>query len=66
MEPFHGVADLYARTALHKVAYSALPNAPVQPYVAPHRRIRKLIGSIQRPARSPAIAVRATRYSTEC
>ena len=66
MEPFQGVADLYSKTALHKVAYSALPNAPVQPYVEPRRRIRTLIGSIQRTARRPAIAVRTTRYSTEC
>ena len=66
MEPFHAVADLYSKTSLHKVAYSAMPDAPVQPYVEPRRRFRKMVASIHRPARRPTIAVRPARYSTEC
>jgi hypothetical protein len=66
MEPFHAVADLYSKTSLHKVAYSALPDAPVQSYVEPRRRLRKMVASIHRPIRRPTIAVRPTRYSTEC
>ena len=66
MEPIHAVANLYAKTSLHKVAYSALPDAPVQPYVEPRRRLRRLVLSIHRPARRPTIAVRPARYSTEC
>ena len=66
MEPFHAVADLYSKTSLHKVAYSALPDAPVQPYVEPRRRFRKLVASMQRSARRPTVAVRPARYSTEC
>jgi hypothetical protein len=66
MEPIHAVADLYSKTSLHKVAYSALPDAPVQPYVEPRRRIRKMFALTHRPARRPTIAVRTARYSTEC
>jgi hypothetical protein len=66
MEPFHAVADLYSKTSLHQVANSALPDAPVQPYVEPRRRLRKMVASIHRPARRPTIAVRPARYSTEC
>jgi hypothetical protein len=67
MEPIHAVADLYSKTSLHKVAYSALPDAPVLPYVAPRRRIRRMFAAIHRPARRPTVAaVRPTRYSTEC
>lgn len=53
MEPIHAVAALYSKTSLHKVAYSALPDAPVLPYVAPRRRIRRLVAAIHRPV-SPA------------
>lgn len=68
MEPIHAVADLYSKTSRHKVAYSALPDAPVLPYMAPRRRIRRMVAAINlhRPARRPTVAVRRTRYSTEC
>jgi len=67
MEPFHAVADMYSKNSLHHhVAFSALPDAPVQPYVEPRRRFRKMVASIHRPARRPTIAVRPARYSTEC
>jgi hypothetical protein len=66
MEPFHAIADLYSKTSLHGVAYSALPDAPVQPYVEPRRRIRRVLTSIHRPARRPVIDLRPARYSTEC
>ena len=58
MEPIHAVADKYSKTSLHKVAYSALPDAPVLPYIEPRRRIRRLIASI-RAAGSPADRRRA-------
>jgi len=66
MEPFHAVADLYSKNSSHHVAFSALPDAPVQPYVEPRRRIRKMIASFHRPERRPTVAVRPARYSTEC
>jgi hypothetical protein len=67
MEPIHAIADLYSKkNSKHAVAFSALPDAPVQPYVEPRRRIRTFVTSIHRPARRPTIAVRPTRYSTEC
>jgi hypothetical protein len=71
MEPIHVIANMYSMRALHGVAHSALPDAPVQPYVAPRRRIRQVLASIRRPARRPAIVMRPTRYatrgySTEC
>jgi hypothetical protein len=66
MEPIHAAANLYSKTSLHQVANSALPDAPVLPYVEPRRRIRGLVASLRRPARRPTLAVRPTRYSTEC
>ena len=66
MEPMHVVADLHSKNSLHKVAYSALPGAPVQPCVEPRRRIRRMVASMQRSARTPTMAVRPARYSTEC
>jgi hypothetical protein len=67
MEPIHAIADLYSmRTSAHAAAFSALPNAPVLPYVEPRRRVRNLVASLHRPPREPTIAVRPARYSTEC
>jgi hypothetical protein len=67
MEPIHAIADLYSKkNTTNALAFSALPDAPVQPYVAPRRRIRTVVASMRRSARRPAVAVRTTRYSTEC
>ncbi|MEP7112904.1 MAG: hypothetical protein ABI862_06535 [Ilumatobacteraceae bacterium] len=66
MEPFHAIADLYSKRSLHGVAYSALPDAPVQPYVEPRRRLRRMVASIHRSARPSVIDLRPARYSTEC
>jgi hypothetical protein len=66
MEPFQTIAALHSMTSLHGVAYSALPDAPVQPYAEPRRRIRRVLASIHRPARPPVIDLRPARFSTEC
>jgi hypothetical protein len=67
MEPIHAIADLYSmRTTPHTQAFSALPNAPVLPYVEPRHRIRTLVAVFHRPTREPTMAVRPARYSTEC
>jgi hypothetical protein len=66
MEPIRAIADLYTRTALNDVARSALPNAPVLPYVESRRRIRRMITAFRRPIRRPAVQMRPARYSTEC
>jgi hypothetical protein len=59
MESLFVLADLSVKSALHRTAYSALPDAPVQPLVArrrptgivraaravvPHRRNRERVG----------------------
>ena len=49
MESFTTLGNVYAQSTLHKVAYSALPDAPVQPYIEPRRRLRRLIGAIRHP-----------------
>ena len=65
-EAFAQGANVCAGIHGHHVAFSALPDAPVQPYVEPRRRIRKMIASFHRPERRPTVAVRPARYSTEC
>ena len=66
MEPIHAIAHLYTRNSLDGVAHSALPNAPVLPYVEPRRRIRRLITIFRRPIRRPVVQMQPARYSTEC
>ncbi len=66
MEPFFNLANQFTQNSLHGVATSALPNAPVQPYTAPRRRIRKLLAVARSPLRRPATSVQPIRYSTEC
>jgi hypothetical protein len=48
MDAFFILANQHAKSALHDVAYSALPNAPVLPYVEPRHRIRRAAASIHR------------------
>jgi hypothetical protein len=66
MESIHAIAELYTRTALNDIAHSALPNAPVLPYVEPRHRIRRAITSFRRPIRRPVAQIQPARYSTEC
>ncbi len=66
MEPFFALADKFTQSSLHKVAYSALPDAPVQPYVEPRRRVRRPRAMLRRRARRPVIDLRPARYSTGC
>jgi hypothetical protein len=66
MESFTILADKYAQNSLHKVAFSALPDAPVQPYIEPRHRIRHLLARIRRPAHRPVIDLRPARYGPEC
>ena len=70
MESFATLGNMYAKSTLHKVAYSALPDAPVQPYIEPRRRLRRLTGAIRHPigrsADRPAIALRTARYGEQC
>lgn len=70
MESFTTLNHLYLHSAGHRLADSALPNAPVLPYSEPSRRIRRLYTAIRhpvhRPARRPAIDMRPARYSHEC
>ena len=64
--PPHGVlADLYAQGALHRTAYSALPDAPVQPYVEPRRRVRRALTALwSAPRRLPSLPI--ARRHPEC
>jgi len=70
MESFTVIGNMYAQSTLHDVAYSALPNAPVQPYTEPQRRLRRLMGAIRHPisrqTRRPVIEVRAARLGSQC
>lgn len=69
MESFTTLNNLYLRSG-HRLADSALPNAPVLRYTEPRRLIRRLYSSIRhpvhRPTRRPAIAMRPAHYSHEC
>ena len=47
MDAYFVLADTHAKSALHDVAFSARPDAPVLPYVAPRRRVRGLVASIR-------------------
>ncbi len=66
MEPFLAITELFSHTSLHKVANSALPNAPVQPYVEPRRRIRRSLAMARRTIRRPTIDMRPARYNPGC
>ncbi len=66
MESFTTITNQYMRNSAHGLANSALPNAPVLPYVEPARRIRRLLATIRHPVARPTIAMRPARYSTEC
>jgi hypothetical protein len=70
MESFTTLGNMYAQSTLHKVAYSALPDAPVQPYIEPRRRMRRLIGAIRHPVARwttrPEVVVRPARYAEPC
>jgi hypothetical protein len=70
MESFTTLGNMYAQSTLHKVAYSALPDAPVQPYIEPRRRMRRLIGAIRHPVARwttrPELVVRPARYAEPC
>ena len=64
--PPHGVlAHFYAQGALHRTPYSALPDAPVQPYVEPNRRLRRALTALRStPRRLPSLSI--TRRHAEC
>ena len=52
------LADLYAQGALQRTPYSALPDAPVQPYVEPRRRLRRLLATLaSTPRRLPSLPI---------
>ena len=66
MEPFFNLADKFTQSTLHGVAYSALPDAPVLPYVEPRLRNRRPRAILRRRARRPVIDLRPARYNTGC
>ena len=55
LPPLGVLADLHAQGALHRTAYSALPNAPVQPYVERRRWLRRVLTAVaSTPRRLPS------------
>jgi hypothetical protein len=42
MDSLHVLANLAALSSLHRTAYSALPDAPVQPFVARRHHLRSM------------------------
>lgn len=63
MERYFGLTELASKHALSTTAFSALPDAPVLPYVEPRRRLATALARLRSPARRPAIALRGTRFS---
>jgi hypothetical protein len=47
MDPLFMLADQHSKAALPGVAYSALPDAPVLPYVPRRHRMRRLAATIR-------------------
>ncbi len=66
MESFFYLADKFSQNSLHRVAHSALPDAPVQPYVEPRRRASQPRAMLRRRARRPVIDLRPVSYNTGC
>jgi len=65
LPPYGALAHMYAQGALHRTAYSALPDAPVQPYVEPRRRLRRALAAFKVASRHvPSVAI--TRRHAEC
>jgi hypothetical protein len=65
LPPLGVLADLYAQDALQRTAYSALPDAPVQPYVEPRRRLHRVLAALaSTPRRLPSLPI--TRRHPEC
>lgn len=56
MPPLFVLAQLYAQASLPGLAHSAVPGAPVQPYVDRRRRLRRLLVAVR--TRSTAAARR--------
>jgi hypothetical protein len=60
MDAHFVVAEAHARSPLHQLAFSAQPDAPVLPYVAPRHRTRRL-GAWIRGSTRPLHVVRSRR-----
>lgn len=65
MDRYLPLAELYSQTSLHEVAYSALPDAPVQPYTEPRRGLREVFAALRNRVRRPTIEMRPARYGTQ-
>ena len=66
MEPFFTVADMFARNGLHARANSALPNAPVQPYIERRTRKRRAVAFVRHSIRRPVLDLRRASFGQEC
>ncbi len=70
MEPMIVIAQAVGREILRDRAFSALPGAPVQPYVAPRHRMRRLLAVlariVRRPRPAPAPALPPAQLRTGC
>jgi hypothetical protein len=66
MESFTTITNQYVRNSAHQLANSALPNAPVLPYVESRRRVRRLVAAIRHPVARPLVTMRPARYGPEC
>lgn len=67
MDSFFVIADTAARSRLADIAFSALPDAPVQPVEVRRHRVRRLIVALRSLPRRPQVAMPARRAArTEC
>jgi hypothetical protein len=68
MDAHFALADSYARSNRNDLAFSALPDAPVLPYVAPRHRVRGIVAHLRdgtSRVHAPAIR-RRHRHSEAC
>ncbi len=65
MDPYAVLANQYAKSATRDLGHSALPNAPVQPYVDRRRRVRRAVAWF-RTRKVPMVSTKPRRTSDGC
>lgn len=66
MDGFFILADGYAKSALHDTAFSAMPDAPVLPYVEPKHRLTNMVAAARKLAHRPRFAPVRPAKTTDC
>ncbi len=68
MDAYFVLADSYARSNRNDLAFSALPDAPVLPYVEPRHRVRGIVAHLRDTTSRVRVPVnrRRHRHSEAC